>query len=210
MRRLLCLLGNIPEDELLLSLHSSRKSVCSIYLKWLLIPSYRLPRWLSGKEPNCQCWRDRQYRFNPWVGKIPWSRKWDSTPVFLSTWTEEPGRLQSIKSQGVSHGLVTEHTHKHTQTHTHIASYTIFCYSEKGRKFLQKHILNFRGTSEIALSHHIGLQFRIPWTLLGFYFCFLIVLDESHPSTTRDSTYPMRLVSPSSAVLLNNTKFSVS
>ena len=23
-------------------------------------------------------------RFNPWVGKIPWSRKWQPTPVFLS------------------------------------------------------------------------------------------------------------------------------
>ena len=29
-----------------------------------------------------------------WVGKIPWRRAWQPTPVFLpgeSTWTEEPG-----------------------------------------------------------------------------------------------------------------------
>ena len=25
----------------------------------------------------------RKCRFNPWVGKIPWSRKWQPTPVFL-------------------------------------------------------------------------------------------------------------------------------
>ena len=25
----------------------------------------------------------RRYRFDPWVGKIPWSRKWQPTPVFL-------------------------------------------------------------------------------------------------------------------------------
>ena len=36
-----------------------------------------LPRWLSGKESACQC------RFNPWVGKIPWRREWQPTPVFL-------------------------------------------------------------------------------------------------------------------------------
>ena len=39
-----------------------------------------LPRWLSGKEPACQC---RRCGFNPWVGKIPWKRKWQPTPVFL-------------------------------------------------------------------------------------------------------------------------------
>ena len=34
--------------------------------------------------------------FNPWVGKIPWRRAWQPTPVCLpgeSPWTEEPGRL---------------------------------------------------------------------------------------------------------------------
>ena len=38
------------------------------------------PRWLSGKESACQC---RRPRFNSWVGKIPWRRKWQPTPVFL-------------------------------------------------------------------------------------------------------------------------------
>ena len=39
-----------------------------------------LPRQLSGKESTCQC---RRCGFNPWVGKIPLKRKWQSTPVFL-------------------------------------------------------------------------------------------------------------------------------
>ena len=42
--------------------------------------SPRLPRWLSGKESSCQC---RRCRFDPWVGKIPWRRKQQPTPVFL-------------------------------------------------------------------------------------------------------------------------------
>ena len=46
----------------------------------LLIIQEGLPRWLSGKESACQC---RRCRFNPWVGEIPWRRKWQPTPVFL-------------------------------------------------------------------------------------------------------------------------------
>ena len=37
--------------------------------------------------------------FDSWVGKIPWRRAWQSTPVFLpieSPWTEEPDGLQSM------------------------------------------------------------------------------------------------------------------
>ena len=41
---------------------------------------HRLPRWLSGKGPICQC---RRYKFNPQVRKIPWRRKWQPAPVLL-------------------------------------------------------------------------------------------------------------------------------
>ena len=36
--------------------------------------------WLSGKEATCQC---RRCGFDPWVGKIPWQRKWQPTLVSL-------------------------------------------------------------------------------------------------------------------------------
>jgi len=36
-----------------------------------------------GKESAYQYRRHRRQGFNPWVGKIPWSRKWQPTPVFL-------------------------------------------------------------------------------------------------------------------------------
>ena len=44
---------------------------------------------------HLQC---RRSRFDSWVWKIPWRRKWQPTPVFLpgkSPWTEKPGGLQS-------------------------------------------------------------------------------------------------------------------
>ena len=34
----------------------------------------------SGEESTCQC---RRLRFYPWVGKMPWKRKWHLTAVFL-------------------------------------------------------------------------------------------------------------------------------
>ena len=37
----------------------------------------------SGKEPACQCRSCKRCSFNPWVGKIPWKRKWQPTPAFL-------------------------------------------------------------------------------------------------------------------------------
>ena len=39
-----------------------------------------IPGWLSSKESTCQC---RRCRFDPWVRKIPWRRKWWPIPVFL-------------------------------------------------------------------------------------------------------------------------------
>ena len=37
-----------------------------------------LPWWLP--EPTCQC---RRLGFDPWVGKLPWRRKWQPSPVSL-------------------------------------------------------------------------------------------------------------------------------
>ena len=64
------------------------------------------PGGAGGKESPCQCRRHKGCRFDPWVKKMPWRRTWQPTPAFLpgeSPWTEEPGGLQSIRSQRVGH-----------------------------------------------------------------------------------------------------------
>ena len=63
------------------------------------------PGGASGKEPACQCRRQKRHRFDPQVGKIPWRKKWQPTPVFLRRipWIEEPGGLQAMGSQRVGH-----------------------------------------------------------------------------------------------------------
>ena len=72
-----------------------------------------------------------RHRFNPWVGKILWSSKWQPTPVFL------PGKLHGHRSLvgydpwGLNKSNTTDHAHTHiidicvcvythTFSHTHI------------------------------------------------------------------------------------------
>ena len=42
-----------------------------------------LPRSHCGKEHACQCRRHKRCVFNSWVRKIPWTRAWQPTLVFL-------------------------------------------------------------------------------------------------------------------------------
>ena len=46
--------------------------------------------WLTGKESAWQC---RRRGFKPWVGKIPWRRKWQPILVFLPGESRGPRRL---------------------------------------------------------------------------------------------------------------------
>ena len=58
-----------------------------------ILGSLGFPGGTSGKEPTCQCRRQKRRGFDPWVGKIPWRRAWQPTPVFL------PGELHGQRSQ---------------------------------------------------------------------------------------------------------------
>ena len=52
-----------------------------------LLPLLGFPGGSSGKEPACQYrrYKRQRIRFDPWVGKIPWMRKWQlsSSLAFL-------------------------------------------------------------------------------------------------------------------------------
>ena len=41
-----------------------------------------LPSESPGK-PRCHCRRCKKHGFDSWVGKIPWSKKWQPTPISL-------------------------------------------------------------------------------------------------------------------------------
>ena len=58
-----------------------------------------------------QCGRCRRRRFDPWVGKIPWRRKWQPTPVFLPGKSHERRRLTGFSPRGRQESDMTEHAH---------------------------------------------------------------------------------------------------
>ena len=51
----------------------------------------------SGKESVCQ---RRRPQFNPWVGKMPWRRKWQPIPVVLPGKSLDKGAWQ-VQSTGL-------------------------------------------------------------------------------------------------------------
>ena len=70
----------------------------------------------SSKEPTCQCRRHKRGRFDAWVGKMPWRRKWQPTPEFL------PGESCGQRGllQATVHGVTKSQTwlkRQHTCMH---------------------------------------------------------------------------------------------
>ena len=65
---------------------------------------------------NMEDWNKLRSRFDPWFGKIPWRRKWQSFPVFL------PGEFHGQENlAGSVHGLQSRtwlsNSHFHFQGH---------------------------------------------------------------------------------------------
>ena len=73
------------------------------------------------KESTCQY---RRPGFDPWVGKIPWRRKWQPTPVFLPGKSHGQRHLVGYSPWGHKVSDTTEllRTQTHTHTHTHTDS----------------------------------------------------------------------------------------
>jgi len=59
----------------------------------LIVLQRTLPRWHSGKESACQCRRAKRHGFDPWVGKVAWRRKCQSTPVCFPGKFHDRGNL---------------------------------------------------------------------------------------------------------------------
>ena len=75
----------------------------------VLVQGVGLPRGSSGKESACQCQRCRRYRFDPWVRKISWRRKWQPIPYSC---LENPMNRGTgwVTVHGVSESDVNKHT----------------------------------------------------------------------------------------------------
>ena len=68
------------------------------------------PGGASGKEPACQCRRQKRDGFDPCFRKIPWRRKWQPTPVFLSGESHGQRHLAGCSPRGRKESDMTEVT----------------------------------------------------------------------------------------------------
>ena len=126
-----------------------------------------LPKWLSGKESTCQCWRCRRCGFNPWIRKSPWRRKWHPTLVFPPGESHGQKSLVSYSPQccRVRHGWATEHrcTHIHHNFFLIKAScwdlfsttFSRINFSEKTKDFLRYNFCSCTIFPFILASRHI-------------------------------------------------------
>ena len=70
-----------------------------------------------------QCRSHRRHRFNSWVGKIPWRRKWQPTLVFLPGESHRHRSLVGYSPEGCKELDMTEYTHTHTSDYTETTTY---------------------------------------------------------------------------------------
>ena len=79
------------------------------------------PGGTSGKEPSCQRRRLKRLGYDPWVGKIPWRRAWQSTPVLLPGKSYGERSLVGCSPWGGQESDPTEadlaHTHGFSSSH---------------------------------------------------------------------------------------------
>ena len=66
------------------------------------------PMWLIDKEPACQCRRQKKQKFDSRVGKNPWRREWQPTPVFLPGESHRQGSLSGYSPRGHKESDMTE------------------------------------------------------------------------------------------------------
>ena len=77
----------------------------------MLLPGF--PGGASGKEPTCQCRGHKIHSFDPWIGKIPWRRAGQPTPVFLPGKSHGQRSLAGYSPQGhreLDSTEMTQHT----------------------------------------------------------------------------------------------------
>ena len=68
----------------------------------------------SGKEPICHCRSCKRCGFDPWIGKIPCRRAWQSTPVFLPGESHGQGSLVGYSPWGCQEPDMTKRLSMHT------------------------------------------------------------------------------------------------
>ena len=128
-----------------------------------------LSRWCSGKESACPCRRYKRHGFHSLVGKIPWRRKWQPSPVFLPGESHGQRSLAGYSPWGCKESDATEHAHTYTYSSVFsmtISLSTVFCFRKKEKLTWWRAVFVFSHsivTAVIFIGTHIKIRWNI-WT----------------------------------------------
>ena len=123
------------------------------------------------KESACQC---RRCRFDSWVGKIPWRRKWQPTPVFL------PGKSRGQRAFWATvHGVTKSRTCLNDWVHTYFLKYpcTLIYIVEN----LTAELIWIGNVNRLKLQTNLsGKTFIVYWWELAIAKCFQFLCNISY------------------------------
>ena len=146
---------------------------CHIYIyEWLT-------KWLSGKESACQCRRNKRLCFDPRVGKICWSRKWQPTPVFLPGKFHRQRSLTGHHTWGCKESDTTEPTCASMFTRTSCRTFMRTRFISCGKIPISDSSIKFLCLISLALKISINL---LPSVKFCLPFNFTSVKTSSKPS----------------------------
>ena len=129
----------------------------------------RVKNWL-------QCRRRGRHWFDPWVGKIPWRRKLQSTPVFLLEKSHEQKSLAGYNPKGIQEWNTTEWLNTHTASR-----------EEKNSNGTQEHWCFKAASGEwMTEAREIYTLDRKPYILL--YYIVIICLHDCLPCYSLSSS----------------------
>ena len=182
----------------------------------LRVQSFRTPAlcrgrvlWgFPGKESACQCRSCRSHGFNLCIGKIPWRRKWQHTPLFLPGESHGQRSLAGCSPWGHKGSDMTEHvcTESFTDSPSWVVTglfsfILIVAIRLRTRKFYYNFACNCFPSPLTLLMFHSHLIFGLwevltqliniftNWILKIFYLTFCFSMRGSNFHTTRIRLY---------------------
>ena len=81
----------------------------AMYIYQVLSIFVGFPGGSAVEESSCQCRRRRRCKFDSWFWKIPWRRKWQPTPVFLTGESHRHRGLVGYSPWGCKESDMTDH-----------------------------------------------------------------------------------------------------
>ena len=108
-------------------------------------------------------------RLDPWIGKIPWRRNWQPTPVFLPGESHEQRSLVELTVDGVTKCQVQLNMTAHTDTCIPLLLYNFDIYSSYlFLYFFNREICTFIDLLQTRKQENIYKNSRVMKVLLNF------------------------------------------